>query len=59
MLAVSAYDKKFKYKPEASVLKLRIGDPIRMDAAQFSALATAFFAEIRRRFRAKAVAKAR
>jgi len=52
-------DSTIKYKPEASALKLRIGDPIRMDTAQFGALAKAFFAEIRRRFRAKAVAKAR
>jgi hypothetical protein len=39
-----------KLIPEQSVLKLNIGDGIRLSAAQFERLATAFFAEIERRF---------
>jgi hypothetical protein len=43
-------DKTIKYKPEASVLKLRIGDEVRLSAAQFRELASAYFAEIQRKF---------
>jgi hypothetical protein len=43
-------DKAIKYKPEASVSKLRVGDEIRTAEAGFRALFEAFFAEIRRKF---------
>ncbi len=39
-----------KRTPDRSVLKLRIGDPIRLTAADFQRLSTAFFAELERRF---------
>ncbi|HSQ01277.1 MAG TPA: hypothetical protein VL049_28990 [Candidatus Dormibacteraeota bacterium] len=45
-----AADKTIKYRAEASVLKLAIGDAVRLDAAQFKKLSTAFLAEMRRRF---------
>jgi len=38
--------KTVKYEPETSVLKLRIGDEIALDEAQFQLLSDAFFAEI-------------
>jgi hypothetical protein len=40
-----------KYVPEESVLKLNIGDRIRLSAAQFERLAKAFLADIERKFR--------
>jgi hypothetical protein len=43
-------DKTIKYKPETSVLKLRIGDEIAVDEAQFLLLFVAFFAEIQHKF---------
>ena len=43
-------DKTIKYKPEDSVLKLGIGDEIRLDEAQFVALFNAFFSELEARF---------
>jgi hypothetical protein len=36
--------------PDQSVLKLNIGDPIRLTAADFERLSAAFFAEMERRF---------
>ena len=48
---VLAADKSIKYKPETSVLKLNIGDPIQIDEAQFVALSKAFFQEVARKFR--------
>ena len=39
-----------KLKPDESVLKLDIGDPIRLSAEQFERLSKAFFAEIEARF---------
>jgi hypothetical protein len=39
-----------KLNPEESVLKLQIGDPIRVTAEEFERLAAAFFAEIERKF---------
>jgi hypothetical protein len=50
--AVLAADKTIKYKPEASVSKLKIGDEIRVDEAGFRAIFEAFFAEIRKKFSA-------
>ena len=49
--SVLTADKSIKYKPEASVLKLNIGDAIRIDEKQFMALSKAFFAELQRKFR--------
>ncbi|MFN2607344.1 MAG: hypothetical protein ABR511_05535 [Acidimicrobiales bacterium] len=39
-----------KLVPEQSVLKLQIGDPIRVTAGDFERLAAAFFTEIERKF---------
>jgi len=39
-----------KLIPEESVLKLRIGDPIRVTSEGFERLSAAFFAEIERKF---------
>jgi hypothetical protein len=38
------------YVPEQSVLKLDVGDPIRLGAAQFERLSTAVFAELEQKF---------
>ena len=46
-------DKTIKYKPETSVLKLQIGEEIRLDAKRFRTLFEALFAEIRKRFVAR------
>jgi hypothetical protein len=40
-----------KYRPEASVLKLAPGDPIRLTEDAFDRIATAFLDDIERRFR--------
>jgi hypothetical protein len=40
-----------KLDPEQSVVKLNIGERIRLTASQFDALAKAFFSEIERKFR--------
>ena len=47
---VLAADKTIRYTPETSVLKLRVGDEIRLDEKQFLLLFEAFFAELERRF---------
>jgi hypothetical protein len=39
-----------KLIPEQSVVKLKIGEPIRRTAKDFEALSTAFFAELERIF---------
>ncbi|OLB80047.1 MAG: hypothetical protein AUI14_08265 [Actinobacteria bacterium 13_2_20CM_2_71_6] len=39
-----------KYVPEQSVVKLNIGDQIRLSASDFERLSAAFFAEIERKF---------
>jgi hypothetical protein len=39
-----------KFIPDKSVLKLDIGDRIRLDAAQFERLSNAFFTEIQAKF---------
>ena len=39
-----------KLIPDQSVLKLDIGDPIRLDAARFERVSKAFFAELEARF---------
>jgi hypothetical protein len=39
-----------KHVPTASVLKLEIGDRIRLTAGDFERLATAFFADLERTF---------
>jgi hypothetical protein len=43
-------DKQIKLTPERSVVKLGIGDPIRLTEAEFERLSRAFFAELERRF---------
>ncbi len=43
-------DKQIKLTPERSVVKLNVGDPIRLNGAQFKSLSAAFFAELERRF---------
>lgn len=49
---VMTADRTIRYKPESSVLGTGIGERIRIDAAGFTALADAFFAELRKRFSA-------
>ncbi|MGI8803987.1 MAG: hypothetical protein ACR2KV_17800 [Solirubrobacteraceae bacterium] len=39
-----------KYVPEQSVVKLNLGDRIRLSAGEFERLSSAFFAELERRF---------
>jgi hypothetical protein len=39
-----------KYIPEQSVVKLKIGDQIRLTAEEFERLSAAFFAELERKF---------
>ncbi len=39
-----------KLVPEQSVLKLQVGDPIRVTEADFERLSSAFFAELERKF---------
>jgi hypothetical protein len=39
-----------KWIPDRSVLKLRIGDTIKLTAADFDRLSAAFFTELERRF---------
>ncbi len=43
-------EKVYKFKPEATVLKLQPGDPIAIREKEFAALARAYFAEIERKF---------
>ena len=43
-------DKQIKLTPERSVLKLQIGDPIKLTEAEFERLSAAFVAELERRF---------
>ena len=42
-----------KFVPDESVLKLHIGDRIRLSIADFDSLAQAFLADIKRKFRAR------
>lgn len=42
--------KSIRYRPEASVLGLQLGDPITVDAAAFRRLAEAYFDELEKRF---------
>jgi hypothetical protein len=39
-----------KYRPEESVLRLELGDPIRISAAEFERLSTAFLADLESKF---------
>ena len=43
-------DKTIKYRPENAVLKLKIGDEIRLREADFEALCSAFFKEMETTF---------
>jgi hypothetical protein len=36
--------------PDQTVLKLKVGDPIHLTAAEFDRLAAAFFADLERKF---------
>jgi hypothetical protein len=47
---VLAADKQIKLKPDSSVLGLDVGDPIALDAYDFTRLSDAFFAEIQRKY---------
>ena len=47
---VLSADKTIKYKPETSVLRLQVGDEIRLDGAQFRLLLDAFFGEVQHKF---------
>ena len=48
--SVFGADKAIKLKPDTSVLKLKLGDPIALNEADFSRLSKAFFDEIERKF---------
>jgi hypothetical protein len=43
-------DKRIKLNPDRSVLKLNVGDPIRLTEEKFERLSAAFFVELKRRF---------
>lgn len=43
-------DKQIKLTPERSVLKLNVGDPIKLTEEEFKRLSGAFFVELKRRF---------
>jgi hypothetical protein len=43
-------DEQIKLTSERSVLKLHVGDPIRLTEAEFQRLSAAFFAELEHRF---------
>jgi len=43
-------DKTIKYDPTKAILKYRIGDEIKLNEAEFIRLASAFFAEIERKY---------
>jgi hypothetical protein len=47
---VLSADKTIKYKPQTSVLKLEVGDEIRLDEEQFLLLFDRYFAEIEKKF---------
>jgi hypothetical protein len=47
---VMCADKTIKYSPEKSVVKLKIGDEIKLTESAFVALFKAFFAEIEAKF---------
>jgi hypothetical protein len=47
---VFCVDKTINYKPETSVLKLRVGNEIRLDEKQFRLLFGAFFSEMQQKF---------
>ena len=48
--AVLRADSTIKYDPKRSVLKLKIGDRIALDAAAFQALSDAFFVDMKAKF---------
>jgi hypothetical protein len=48
--AVLTADKQIKYRADASVLKLEIGDRIHLDQEKFHRLFEAYFAELEKRF---------
>jgi hypothetical protein len=52
-------DKQIKLSPERSVLKLAVGDSIRLTSADFARLSAAFFDELERRFGEDATARTR
>jgi hypothetical protein len=56
---VMTADKSIKFDPAKSILKLRIGDEIKLSEADFVVLSRAFFAELEARFSSSPRAKAR
>ena len=48
--SVLSADKTIKYDPGKSVLNIRVGDEIKLKAADFKVLAAAFFAEIEMKY---------
>jgi hypothetical protein len=47
---VRAADKTIQYKPETSVLKLKVGDRIELSAVEFARLAEAFITQMEAKF---------
>ncbi|MCI0465439.1 MAG: hypothetical protein L0Y57_00270 [Beijerinckiaceae bacterium] len=43
-------DKTIRYKPEVSILKLKEGDEIRLNADEFARLSEAFFNEVKKKY---------
>jgi hypothetical protein len=48
--AVLTADKAIRLTPATSLLKLEVGDPIKLDERAFALVAGAFFAELERRY---------
>ena len=53
VMSTDKTNNKIKYSPERSVVKLKIGDEIKLTESAFVALLKAFFAEMESKFVAK------